>query len=108
MNRQIKFVFFGSSRFSECVLDELKNTDHFPVLDITSAKDALPMDKLREINAELFVVASFGKILPKDLIEMPKYGTLNVHPSLLPALRGAAPIQGTILGRGEPGITIIK
>lgn len=115
MSPQIKFVFFGSSRFSTFVLDELKKAGFTPALNITSASEDLPIDKLRELNAELFIVASFGKILPKDLIEMPKFKTLNVHPSLLPALRGPAPIQGTILGQGGigdgapiPGISIIR
>lgn len=101
-------VFFGSSQFSKYVLDRLEKTGFKPVLNITSARDELPMEKLREINADLFIVASFGKILPKELIEMPRFGTLNVHPSLLPALRGPAPIQGTILGLGAPGVTIIR
>lgn len=102
--KEIKFVFFGSSRFSEYVLDELKRADYFPVLDITSAKEPLP--ELPE--ADLYIVASFGKILPKELIERPRHKTLNVHPSLLPELRGPAPIQGTILQDKEPGVTIIR
>ena len=105
---KIKFAFFGSSKFSEYVLDELEKAGYSPVLNITSAREELPMDKLRELDADVFIVASFGKILPKELIEMPKYKTLNVHPSLLPILRGPAPIQGIILGQGESGVTIIK
>lgn len=104
----IKIVFFGSSQFSKYVLKELEEADFSPVLSITSAREELPMEKLRELNADVFVVASFGKILPKELIEMPRFKTLNVHPSLLPVLRGPAPIQGTILGLGEPGVTIIR
>lgn len=109
-------VFFGSSRFSEYVLDELKNADFFPVLDIRSAKEPLPsLDELRSLEPDLFVVASFGKILPKDLIELPKFKTLNVHPSMLPELRGPAPIQNLILGKGGQagsrpvvGVTIMR
>lgn len=109
MNSGIKFVFFGSSRFSEFVLDELERAGHVPMRKITSAREPLPsLDELRAIGADVFVVASFGKILPKELLEIPKYGSLNVHPSLLPELRGPAPIQGLILDRGTPGITIIK
>ncbi|MDO8565131.1 MAG: methionyl-tRNA formyltransferase [bacterium] len=104
MNKDIKFVFFGSSRFSKFVLEELERAGHVPIKNVTSAKEPLP-----EIpEADLFIVASFGKILSKELIESPKHGSLNVHPSLLPELRGPAPIQGTILGQGEPGVTIIK
>ncbi|MCR4279480.1 MAG: hypothetical protein NUV78_01945 [Candidatus Zambryskibacteria bacterium] len=77
-------------------------------MNISSAKEDPPMEKLRELNADVFIVASFGKILPKEHSEMPKFKTLNVHPSLLPVLRGPAPIQGTILGLGNPGVTIIR
>ncbi len=108
MPNNTKFVFFGSSQFSKYVLEELEKAGFSPIMNITSAREDLPMDKLRELNADLFVVASFGKILPKELVEMPKFGTVNVHPSLLPTLRGPAPIQGTILGLGTPGVTIIK
>lgn len=113
--KNLKFVFFGSlsddkagSQFSRYVLEELENMGFSPMLKITSTKDPLPMEELRRLDADVFVVASFGKILPKELIDMPKYKTLNVHPSLLPKLRGPAPIQDTILGLGEPGVTIIK
>ena len=106
--KKIKFVFFGSSQFSSYVLKELEMAGFSPILNINSAKDPLPMKELEKVDADVFVVASFGKILPKELIEMPKYGSLNVHPSLLPELRGPAPIQGAILGQGEPGVTIIR
>lgn len=102
------FVFFGSSQFSTYVLEELESHGLSPILNITSAKDPLPMEKLKELEADIFVVASFGKILPKELIEIPKYKTLNVHPSLLPELRGSSPIQNTILDKGKPGVTIIR
>lgn len=107
--KEIKFVFFGSSRFSEYVLDELKNADLFPVLDINSAKAPLPsLEELKALEPDVFIVASFGKILPQSLLELPKFKSLNVHPSLLPELRGPAPIQNTILGKSEPGVTIMK
>ena len=106
--KNIKFAFFGSSQFSHYVLEELLMMGFSPMLTINSAKEPLPVAELEKLDADIFVVASFGKILPKEVIEMPKYKTLNVHPSLLPELRGPAPIQGTILGLGEPGVTIIK
>lgn len=109
MNNNIKFVFFGNSRVSNFVLEELENAGFSPVMKVTSAKDPLPpLDDLRKLEADVFVVASFGKILPLELLEIPKHGSLNVHPSFLPELRGPAPIQGTILDIGNPGITIIK
>ncbi|MDO8569512.1 MAG: peptide deformylase [bacterium] len=106
---KIKFVFFGSSQISDYVLEELELAGLTPLLKISSAKDPLPMEELKKLNADVFVVASFGKILPKELIELPKHKTLNVHPSLLPRLRGPAPIQDTILSEDEkPGVTIIR
>lgn len=105
----IKYVFFGSSRFSEFILDELEKGGFSPLKKITSAREPLPaLEELLELEADVFIVASFGKILPQELLDIPKYGSLNVHPSLLPELRGPAPIQGLILGKGEVGITIIK
>ncbi len=59
-------------------------------------------------NWELFIVAAYGYILPKDLIFHPKFKTLNVHPSLLPKLRGASPIQNAILTEEKTGISIIR
>jgi len=106
--RKPSFVFFGSSRFSRYVLEELELAGFSPVLNITSAKDPLPIEELKRVQADVFVVASFGKILPKELIDLPRYKTLNVHPSLLPQLRGPAPIQGAILKAEAPGITIIR
>ncbi|MBI4120785.1 MAG: methionyl-tRNA formyltransferase [Parcubacteria group bacterium] len=59
-------------------------------------------------SLDLFVVASYGKILPKEIINIPKHGALNVHPSLLPLYRGASPIQAQILeGTPETGVTIM-
>lgn len=63
---------------------------------------------LTKKNFDLFVVASYGKILKQELLDIPKYGTLNVHPSLLPKLRGASPIISAILkDEKKTGVTII-
>lgn len=56
----------------------------------------------------LFVVVAYGKILPSELIYLPEHNTLNLHPSLLPKVRGAAPIRGTILQEDKAGVTIIE
>ncbi|WP_457678427.1 methionyl-tRNA formyltransferase [Thermovibrio sp.] len=65
--------------------------------------------KLKEISPDFIVVAAYGKILPKWLIELPKFMTVNVHASLLPKYRGASPIQAALLnGEKETGITIMK
>ncbi len=64
--------------------------------------------KIKEINPEIIVVVAYGKILPNELIEIPKYGTINVHASLLPKYRGAAPIHASIInGEIETGVTIM-
>lgn len=63
---------------------------------------------LRDIHADLFVVAAFGQLLPKSVLEMPKVACINVHGSLLPRWRGAAPIQAAIrAGDTETGVTIM-
>jgi methionyl-tRNA formyltransferase len=59
-------------------------------------------------GADLFVVAAYGKIIPKNILDLPKFGCLNVHPSLLPKYRGASPIQSALLnGDKETGVTIM-
>ncbi|MBR4100555.1 MAG: methionyl-tRNA formyltransferase [Oscillospiraceae bacterium] len=64
---------------------------------------------LQEINPDCIVVAAYGQILPKSILELPKYGCVNVHASLLPRYRGAAPIQRCILeGETETGVTIMQ
>lgn len=64
------------------------------------------VDILKEINPEAIVVVAFGQILPKSILDLPKYGCINIHASLLPKYRGAAPIQWVIIdGEKETGIT---
>lgn len=64
---------------------------------------------LRSLAPEISVVVAYGHILPTSVIELPKFGTINIHSSLLPKLRGAAPIQAAIReGHAETGITIIR
>ncbi len=57
---------------------------------------------------DLFIVASYGKIIPQNILDLPKHKTLNVHPSLLPKLRGPSPLQSSILEENETGVSIIK
>jgi methionyl-tRNA formyltransferase len=104
----LKIVFFGSSKFSEYVLNELVTSGFEPILNITNARAPIDLEKLKALNPDIFIVASFGKILPAELIYLPKGKTLNVHPSLLPKLRGPAPIQGAILTEDKTGVTIIR
>ena len=64
---------------------------------------------LRAKEAELFVVTAFGQLLPKEILELPRYGCVNIHASLLPAYRGAAPIQWAIIdGQQVSGITTMQ
>ncbi|MHB1331864.1 MAG: methionyl-tRNA formyltransferase [Sulfuriferula sp.] len=80
-----------------------------PVLQPISLKTAEIQDTLRALNAELMVVAAYGLILPQAVLDMPRHGCLNIHASLLPRWRGAAPIQRAILaGDAETGITIMQ
>ena len=64
---------------------------------------------LNELKPDIILVVSFGQMIPKNLLNIPKYGFLNIHASLLPKLRGAAPIQRSIMNRDkESGISIMK
>lgn len=133
----MKVVFFGSSNFSvpplrsisplvSCVITRkakprgrgymVEDTEvkkeamnlHLPVVEIDSFRD----EAIREIEAckaELFVVASFGLIVPKGVLDLPSVGPVNIHPSLLPKYRGASPIQWALLnGDDQTGITFIR
>ncbi|MET0015839.1 methionyl-tRNA formyltransferase [Oscillibacter sp.] len=72
------------------------------------ARDGEAMGIVRQLDPELIVVAAYGKILPEDLLNYPKYGSINVHSSLLPKYRGAAPINWAILnGEEETGVSIM-
>mgnify|MGYP001612716556 CR=1 FL=1 len=89
-----KIIFFGGfERFSEIYLNALKGAGLEIALE---AKDA-----------DLGVIAYYGKIIPKTVLELPKYGFLNAHPSLLPRWRGPSPVQSAILaGDKRTGVTI--
>lgn len=66
------------------------------------------INHIKDIGADIFIVASYGKILPKELINLPKYKTINVHPSLLPKYRGPSPLQSMILADDkETGTSIM-
>lgn len=67
-----------------------------PVLEPSEIKSE-NFAKILGTDWDLFIVASYGKIIPRTILDTPKYGTLNIHPSLLPKLRGASPLQGAIL-----------
>ena len=77
-----------------------------PVYQPTTLKDEAFAELLASIDPELIVVVAFGKILPKSVLDYPKHGCVNVHGSILPAYRGAAPMQRAIIdGQSETGVT---
>jgi len=79
------------------------------VLQPTTLKTTETQEEIAQLEADVMVVAAYGLILPKRVLEIPRYGCLNIHASLLPRWRGAAPIQRAILaGDGETGITIMQ
>jgi methionyl-tRNA formyltransferase len=88
---------------------ELALARKLPVFQPLSLRDSGAQAELAELNADLMVVAAYGLILPKSVLETPRLGCINVHGSLLPRWRGAAPIQRAILtGDKETGITIMQ
>ena len=85
---------------------ELALKHNICVLQPEKASNPEFIDEIREINPDLVVVLAYGQILKKDLLEIPKLGCINVHVSLLPELRGAAPINWAIInGLKKTGIT---
>ena len=143
INNQVKtvpFVFWGSSRLSVIVLDELKRLGYVPSLIVTTPDkpqgrklimtpnvvktwanehavtvlspiklDSDFIASLKIENWSLFVVASYGKIIPNEIVELPKYKTLNIHPSLLPQYRGASPLPTAILeDTKKTGVSIMQ
>ena len=133
------FVFFGTDEFSVKVLDTLKERGLTPALIVTvpdkpkgrkmvltppltkgwGEKDGVEVNQ--NSGAELlsprssapefdfFLVASYGKIIPQEILDIPTHGTLNIHPSLLSKYRGPSPLETAILnGDQETGVTIIK
>jgi len=135
----MKIVFFGTPDFAATSLEALNNADIEVLAVVTqpdkpagrkkrltpppvkvlagelglnvlqpSSKEEL-IEDLEEFDADFFVVIAYGMILPPEILEMPKYASINVHASLLPKYRGASPIQEALLnGDKETGISIMK
>lgn len=88
----------------ECAL-----AHNIPVMQPVKIKTPEAMAELAKYEADIFIVAAFGQILSQTILDMPKYGSLNIHASLLPKYRGASPIQQVIIdGEEETGITIMQ
>lgn len=101
----------GRSRSSTIAspVKSLALREEIPVLQPAKARDQQFIAEVRKLEPDISVVVAYGQILTKEVIDLPKQGTLNIHASLLPALRGAAPIQGAILaGLAETGISIMR
>jgi methionyl-tRNA formyltransferase len=82
---------------------------HLPVLQPARARDEQFIGELRALEPDVIIVVAYGQILPPAILELPRHGCLNVHPSLLPKYRGAAPIQRAIAdGDAETGVAIMK
>ncbi|MCX6731666.1 MAG: methionyl-tRNA formyltransferase [Candidatus Parcubacteria bacterium] len=132
----MKFAFFGTGDFSVKVAEILFQNNFIPEFIITTPDkpagrkmlltppplkiwaqknniEFIQLEKLTRYalpvtHYDLFIIAAYGKIIPKEILDIPKYGTLNVHPSLLPKYRGPSPIQSFILsGENETGVTVM-
>ena len=80
---------------------------NFKVLHPVRLRDEPFLDELRKANADIFVVVAYGRIIPPEVFTMPRLKTINLHPSLLPKLRGAAPIEWALInGERESGVTV--
>lgn len=88
---------------------EFAQTQNIPTYTPVSLKSAEEQQKFKELNADLAIVAAYGLLLPKPILEAPKLGCINIHASLLPRWRGAAPIHRAIeAGDQQTGITIMQ
>jgi len=87
------------------MLAEEKNTPIFT----PNRLDDIAIEKIRELKPDLIILIAYGKILPAAVLELPKFGAINIHPSLLPKFRGPSPIQNALLnGEQRTGTTIMK
>lgn len=87
---------------------EVAKEYNIPVYQPMKIREDSNIALIKELNPDIIIVAAFGQILPKELLNIPKYGCINVHASLLPKYRGSAPIQYSIInGDKETGITIM-
>jgi len=138
IRQELNIIFMGTPEFGAIILEELIKAGYKPILVVTAPDKPVgrkqiltppPVKvlaekygieicqpekiescklKIENCKPDLIIVAAYGQILPKEILEIPKNGLLNVHPSLLPKYRGPAPIQTAILnGDKKTGVTII-
>ena len=83
-------------------------SQNLPVYQPLKLRDGTALALVQELHPELIVVAAYGRILPEDILNMPPYGSINVHSSILPKYRGSAPINWAVLnGEKVTGVTIM-
>ncbi len=89
-------------------IEESAKKYHLPVVKTKNINTPEMVAKIKKVKPEVAIMADFGQIVKKDLLGLPKYGIINIHPSLLPRHRGPSPIQQTILdGDSKTGVTLI-
>ena len=94
-------------RLANCSSKEIAESENIPVLQPKSLKSQEFVEEIKRFNADIFIVVAYGKLIPEAVFSMPRYGTINLHPSLLPKYRGAAPIEWAIInGENETGVTV--
>jgi len=107
----MKVFFFGSDRYSQIVHKSLRQDKNIKICEVITPAMMIRIiiAKLGEVKPELGVLASFGAVIPKKVLDLFPKGVLNLHPSLLPKYRGSSPVQTAILnGEKRTGLTIIK
>jgi Methionyl-tRNA formyltransferase len=98
-----------SRRIIPSPVKQIAIDEEIPLFQPKNARDPELFEKLSELKPDISVVVAYGHILPQKIIDLPKLGTLNIHASLLPALRGAAPIQAAIRqGLMQTGVTVMR
>jgi methionyl-tRNA formyltransferase len=96
------------SRLKASEVKVLAEKEHIAYWQPEKLKNPEFLNQLKDLKPDLFIVASYGKIIPKEILDIPKLGAINIHPSLLPRWRGPSPIQSAILaGDKETGVSII-
>ena len=96
-------------KISESAVKVLANEANVPIFQPQNINDEASMAYLRELRCDLMIVAAYGQLFKRPLLELPQYGCINIHASLLPRWRGASPIQHAILhGDDNSGVTIMQ
>jgi methionyl-tRNA formyltransferase len=91
------------------VVKQIAEEEEIPIFQPKNARDPELLEKLKSLKPDIGIVVAYGHVLPQNIIDLPAKGTLNIHASLLPLLRGAAPIQAAIKqGLTETGVTIMR